>query len=206
MKDRRISEAVIRRLPKYYRQLELLEANEVERISSSELAQQMNLNASQVRQDLNCFGGFGQQGYGYHVKSLYREIAKILGITRTYKIVIAGAGNIGHALSNYEGFKQKGFEVIALFDINEELAGTDINGTPIFHSSEMARFIQENEVDIGVIAARRRVSQEIADEMVSAGVKGIWNFVPTTVTAPVPVENVQLSESLFVLSYRINEQ
>lgn len=206
MKDRKVSEAVIRRLPKYYRQLELLLSKGVERISSSELAQQMGLNPSQVRQDLNCFGGFGQQGYGYPVQNLHKEIANILGLTRKYKLVIVGAGNIGQALCKYEGFAQAGFEVIALFDIKEGLVGQSIAGRPILHTDGLGEFIRENNVDIGVITARRRSAQQIADTMAQAGVRAIWNFVPVDVTAPVPVENIQLSDSMLVLSYRLNTQ
>ncbi len=204
MKERKVSEAVIRRLPRYYRQLELLSADHVERISSSELAQQMGLNPSQVRQDLNCFGGFGQQGYGYPVQNLHKEIANILGLTRNYRLIIVGAGNIGQALAKYEGFAQKGFEVIALFDIDEELIGQTINDKPILHADKMSSFIKENNVDIGIITARRRSAQEIADTMVGAGIRAIWNFVPVDVTASVPIENIQLSDSMFVLSYRLN--
>jgi len=206
MKERKVSEAVIRRLPRYYRQLELLNGKGVDRISSSELAQQMGLNPSQVRQDLNCFGGFGQQGYGYPVQNLHKEIANILGLTRSYKLVIAGAGNIGQALCKYEGFAQKGFEVIALFDINEALIGQTIAGRPILHVDQMSGFIRENSVDIGIISARRRSAQQIADTMVEAGIRAIWNFVPVDVTVSVPIENIQLSDSMFVLSYRLNAQ
>ncbi len=204
MKERRVSEAVIRRLPRYYRQLELLASKNVERISSSELAQQMGLNPSQVRQDLNCFGGFGQQGYGYPVQNLHKEIAAILGLTRTYRMVIAGAGNIGQALCNYEGFANRGFEVIALFDIDENLIGKTVSGKPILHVDQLSDFIRKNNVDIGIISARRRAAQPIADTMVEAGIRGIWNFVPIDVTASVPLENIQLSDSMFVLSYRLN--
>lgn len=204
MKERKVSEAVIRRLPRYYRQLELLNAENVERISSSELAQQMGLNPSQVRQDLNCFGGFGQQGYGYPVQNLHKEIASILGLTRNYRLVIVGAGNIGQALAKYEGFAQKGFEVIALFDVDEALIGQTINEKPILPVEQLSDFIKENNVDIGIITARRRSAQEIADIMVSAGIRAIWNFVPMDVTASVPIENIQLSDSMFVLSYRLN--
>ncbi len=204
MKERKVSEAVIRRLPRYYRQLELLNAENVERISSSELAQQMGLNPSQVRQDLNCFGGFGQQGYGYPVQNLHKEIANILGLTRNYRLVIVGAGNIGQALAKYEGFAQKGFEVIALFDVDEALIGQTINEKPILPVEQLSDFIKENNVDIGIITARRRSAQEIADIMVSAGIRAIWNFVPMDVTASVPIENIQLSDSMFVLSYRLN--
>ena len=204
MKERKVSEAVIRRLPRYYRQLELLKAENMERISSSELAQQMGLNPSQVRQDLNCFGGFGQQGYGYPVQNLHKEIASILGLTRTYRLIVVGAGNIGQALAKYEGFAQKGFEVIALFDVDEALIGQTINEKPILPAEHMSDFIRENNVDIGIITARRRSAQEIADTMVDAGIRAIWNFVPMDVTASVPIENIQLSDSMFVLSYRLN--
>ncbi len=204
MKERKVSEAVIRRLPRYYRQLELLKAENMERISSSELAQQMGLNPSQVRQDLNCFGGFGQQGYGYPVQNLHKEIASILGLTRTYRLIVVGAGNIGQALAKYEGFAQKGFEVIALFDVDEALIGQTINEKPILPAEQMSDFIRENNVDIGIITARRRSAQEIADTMVDAGIRAIWNFVPMDVTASVPIENIQLSDSMFVLSYRLN--
>ncbi len=204
MKERKVSEAVIRRLPRYYRQLELLKAENMERISSSELAQQMGLNPSQVRQDLNCFGGFGQQGYGYPVQNLHKEIATILGLTRTYRLIVVGAGNIGQALAKYEGFAQKGFEVIALFDVDEALIGQTINEKPILPAEQMSDFIRENNVDIGIITARRRSAQEIADTMVDAGIRAIWNFVPMDVTASVPIENIQLSDSMFVLSYRLN--
>lgn len=204
MKERKVSEAVIRRLPRYYRQLELLKAENMERISSSELAQRMGLNPSQVRQDLNCFGGFGQQGYGYPVQNLHKEIANILGLTRTYRLIVVGAGNIGQALAKYEGFAQKGFEVIALFDVDEALIGQTINEKPILPAEQMSDFIRENNVDIGIITARRRSAQEIADTMVDAGIRAIWNFVPIDVTASVPIENIQLSDSMFVLSYRLN--
>ncbi|MDL2257731.1 redox-sensing transcriptional repressor Rex [Eubacteriales bacterium OttesenSCG-928-K08] len=206
MNGRKVSEAVVRRLPRYYRRLELLKRKGVERISSSELAQQMNLNPSQVRQDLNCFGGFGQQGYGYHVSTLFDEIANILGLTQQYKLVIVGAGNIGQALVQYEGFRQQGFMVVALFDVNEKIVGSEIAGLPVLHVDELKQFIEENNVDIGIIAARRSAAQDIADTMADAGIRGIWNFVPTDVTADVPLENVHLSDSMLVLSYRLNEQ
>ena len=206
LKERRVSEAVIRRLPRYYRQLELISAKGIERISSSELAQQLGLNPSQLRQDLNCFGGFGQQGYGYSVHNLLKEIANILGLTRSYKLVIVGAGNIGQALCKYEGFTQQGFEVIALFDIKESLIGQTIAGRPILHVNHLGDFIRGNNVDIGIITARRSSAQQIADTMVEAGIYAIWNFVPADVASPVPVENVQLSDSMLVLSYRLNER
>ncbi|MDR1619889.1 MAG: redox-sensing transcriptional repressor Rex [Clostridiales bacterium] len=205
MKSQNVSEAVVRRLPRYYRHLETLANNNVERVSSSELAEQLSLTPSQVRQDFNCFGGFGQQGYGYPVKKLYEEIGLILGLAQKFKMIIAGAGNIGRALCNHEGFHNKGFEVQALFDINENLIGQKINGKPVLPIGEMGRYIKENAIDIGVIAARRTVAQSLADEMVAAGIKAIWNFVPTDINAPVPLENVQLIDSMLVLSYRVTQ-
>ena len=200
---KRVSEAVIRRLPRYYRHLTMLETQGVERISSERLARQMNLNASQVRQDFNCFGGFGQQGYGYNVSNLTGEIKRIMGIDRKHTIIIVGSGNIGHALTNFPGFAETGFEVKALFDVNEDLIGTEIKGHPVLDVKDMDEYIRENQIDIGVIAARRSAAQEIADRMCAAGIRGIWNFVPLDITTSVPIENVHLSESLSTLSYKI---
>ena len=198
MSFKRVSEAVIRRIPRYYRHLVMLESQGVERISSERLAKQMNLNASQVRQDFNCFGGFGQQGYGYNVSTLISEIKKIMAIDRKHSIIIVGAGNIGHALTNFPGFNESGFEVKALFDINKELIGSSVNGRPVLDIKDMDEYIRHNSIDIGVIAA-----QEIADRMCAAGIRGIWNFVPVDLTTSVPIENVHLSESLSTLSYKI---
>ncbi|MCE5234630.1 MAG: redox-sensing transcriptional repressor Rex [Clostridiaceae bacterium] len=203
MQTERVSEAVIRRLPRYYRHLLQLKANGVERISSGSLAQQMRLNASQVRQDFNCFGGFGQQGYGYRVDTLLMEIKNILSLNGRHKVVIVGAGNIGQALAHFEGFEKDGFAVTALFDIDERLVGRDINGKPVLHIDELEGYIRENGADIGVIAARRSAAQEIADRMAAAGVAGIWNFAPVDVVAPVPVEQVHMSDSIICLSYKI---
>lgn len=200
---KRVSEAVIRRLPRYYRHLTMLETQGVERISSERLARQMNLNASQVRQDFNCFGGFGQQGYGYNVSNLTGEIKRIMGIDRKHTIIIVGAGNIGHVLTNFPGFAETGFEVKALFDVNEDLIGTEIKGHPVLDVKDMDEYIRENQIDIGVIAARRSAAQEIANRMCAAGIRGIWNFVPLDITTSVPIENVHLSESLSTLSYKI---
>lgn len=201
---KKVSEAVIRRLPRYYRHLVILENQGVERISSEKLAQQMHLNASQVRQDFNCFGGFGQQGYGYNIRSLLCEIRSILSINREQKLVIAGAGNIGRALTNFAGFEETGFIVSALFDVDPAVIGTAVNGKPVLDLARMEDYIRENDIDIGVIAARRSVAQEIADSMVRAGIKGIWNFVPADLTTSVPTENVHLSDSICTLSYKIS--
>ena len=203
MSFKRVSEAVIRRIPRYYRHLVMLESQGVERISSERLAKQMNLNASQVRQDFNCFGGFGQQGYGYNVSTLISEIKKIMAIDRKHSIIIVGAGNIGLALTNFLGFNESGIEVKALFDINKELIGSSVNGRPVLDIEDMDEYIRQNSIDIGVIAARRTAAQEIADRMCAAGIRGIWNFVPVDLTPSVPIENVHLSESLSTLSYKI---
>jgi len=200
---KKVSEAVIRRLPRYYRHLVILENQGVERISSEKLAQQMHLNASQVRQDFNCFGGFGQQGYGYNIRSLLCEIRSILSINREQKLVIAGAGNIGRALTNFAGFEETGFIVSALFDVDPAVIGTAVNGKPVLDLARIEDYIRENDIDIGVIAARRSVAQEIADSMVRAGIKGIWNFVPADLTTSVPTENVHLSDSICALSYKM---
>ncbi len=204
MKAQKVPEAVIRRLPRYYRHLEMLNEKGIERISSGELAQQMSLNPSQVRQDLNCFGGFGQQGYGYAVKKLHQEIASILGLTHEYSVVIAGAGNIGRALCNYEGFQKKGFKIVAFFDIDPALIGQEIHGCPILPVDAMGDYIKEHAIDIGVIAARRSAAQNLADMMSAAGIQAIFNFVPIDINATVPLENVQLIDSMYVLSYRIS--
>ncbi|MEL7607870.1 MAG: redox-sensing transcriptional repressor Rex [Bacillota bacterium] len=204
MKSQRISEAVIRRLPRYYRHLMLLDEQGIERISSSELSERMSLNASQIRQDFNCFGGFGQQGYGYHVKSLLGEITNILTLNTTHSMVVAGAGNIGQALSNFDGFVQSGFLIKALFDVKPERIGTSINGKPVLNLDTMESFIMENNIEIGIIAARKSVAQGLVDRMLSAGVKAIWNFAPVDVKADVPIENVHLTDSLAVLAFKLN--
>ena len=199
-----VSDAVIRRLPGYYRHLRELESAGVEQISSQELGERMHLTPSQIRQDINCFGGFGQQGYGYNVNTLLAEIKNILAITHPYNAIIVGAGNIGTALANFDGFEQEGFIIKALFDVKEELLGTEIDGKPVYHIDEMERYVQENNITIGVIAARRSVAQEIADRMVASGIKGIWNFAPMDVTATVPVENIHMTDSLICLMYKMH--
>ena len=203
MEFRRVSEAVIRRMPRYYRQLQVLQAQGVERISSGKLAQMMRLNASQVRQDFNCFGGFGQQGYGYNVNTLLNEIKNILALNKNHKAVVAGAGNIGRALASFDNFEQHGFGITALFDVNDELVGTEVNGKPVLHISKLEEYVKENNIAVGIITARRSAAQELADRMVQAGVKGIWNFAPTDVTASVPVENIHMTDSLICLAYKM---
>lgn len=208
MQDNRISDAVIHRLPKYYRYLSELEAAGIERVSSSRMSSDLRFNASQIRRDLNCFGGFGQQGYGYQVVRLRQEIMKILGIGISYKAVVVGAGNIGQALMKYKHFSNEGYHIVAVFDADEQMIGRDIGGAKVLPISKMAQFLRENKVDIGIIAVPKGHAQRIADELVSLGVRGIWNFAPVDVQVRrgVSVENVHLSDTLYILSYHMREQ
>ena len=208
MEEREISQAVIRRLPRYYRYLgELLEDN-VERISSNELSRRMQVTASQIRQDLNNFGGFGQQGYGYNVKYLYTEIGKILGLDIDHNMIIIGAGNLGQALANYTSFERRGFIFKGIFDVNPRLSGVSIRGVPIRMMDELKDFINEHNIDIAVLTIPKAKAVEVAKLLVDNGVRAIWNFAHTDLDLPenVIVENVHLSESLMRLSYNLNRR
>jgi len=207
-RDNKVSITVIRRLPKYYRYLSDLLNKGINRISSQELSNMTGFTASQIRQDLNNFGGFGQQGYGYNVEELKNKLGKILGLDKIYKAVIAGAGNLGQAIANYRGFQDAGFEVLSLFDKNPKLIGIKIRDIEIRDIEEMESFIKENGVDIGIITVPKSSAQEIADIYVRSGIKGIWNFAPADIKVPddVIVENVHLNESLFALSYFMNNK
>ena len=203
--EKEISQAVIRRMPRYYRYLgEMLEEG-VERISSNELSSRMNVTASQIRQDLNNFGGFGQQGYGYNVKFLYEEIGKILGLNQKHNIIVVGAGNLGQALANYVTFEKLGFVIIALFDVNPALVGKEIRGIKIHMLDELEEFLKEHEVDIAALTMPKSKADAIANRLVDSGVHAIWNFahVDLELTEDVVVENVHLSDSLMQLSYNI---
>lgn len=204
----KVSMAVIRRLPKYYRYLEGLLKKDINRISSKELSRIMGLTASQIRQDLNCFGGFGQQGYGYNVAELHNEIAKILGLNKHYSSVIVGAGNLGQAIANYSNFQRQGFELKGMFDINPKLIGLRIRDVEIHDIDNIEGFVRENDIEIGIIAVPLENAQDIADKLVAGGVKGIWNFAPFDVKVPenVEIEHVHLSESLYTLTYLLNEK
>ncbi len=205
MERKEISKAVITRLPRYYRYLgELLEEG-VERISSNDLSIRMKVTASQIRQDLNNFGGFGQQGYGYNVKYLYTEIAKILGIDRQHNLIIIGSGNLGQAIANYANFERRGFIVKGMFDVNPRLIGLVVRGIEIRGVEELEKFIVEHEVQIAALTIPKTKAPEIADRLVKAGIKAIWNFAHVDLVVPddVVVENVHLSESLMRLSYRV---
>lgn len=206
MEEREISKAVIKRLPRYYRYLgELLESG-VERISSNDLSIRMNVTASQIRQDLNNFGGFGQQGYGYNVKFLYTEIGKILGLDEAHNIIIIGAGNLGQALANYASFEKRGFILKGLFDVNPRLEGMTIRGVEIRMLEDLSEFVVENDIDIAVLTIPKARAVEVAKHLVDNGVKAIWNFAHTDLHLPehIIVENVHLSESLMRLSYNLS--
>ena len=208
MEQRKISRAVISRLPRYYRYLgDLLEAG-VERISSSDLSKKMHVTASQLRQDLNNFGGFGQQGYGYNVKYLYTEIGKILGLDRSHNFIIIGAGNLGQALANYASFERSGFILKSLFDVNPRLEGVTIRGIPVRMVDELEDFLKNNDIEIAALTLPKSKAIEVADILVDNGVKGIWNFAHTDLSLPkdVVVENVHLSDTLMKLSYNLCQQ
>lgn len=208
MEDREISQAVIQRLPRYYRYLGDLLENEVERISSSDLSKKMNVTASQIRQDLNNFGGFGQQGYGYNVKYLHTEIGKILGLDEKHHFVIIGAGNLGQALANYSSFESGGFILTGIFDVNPDLKGATIRGIPIRMMDELKDFIKNNHIEIAVLTLPKAHAGEVADMLADTGIKGIWNFAHTDLKLPdsITVENVHLSDSLMRLSYNISRK
>ncbi len=174
------------------------------KVSSKELSERMGLNASQIRQDFNCFGGFGQQGYGYNVKTLREQMANILGLLNSYRAVLVGAGNIGRAIINYAGFKESGFNIIAAFDMNEEMIGSNINGVEVYNVSQLQDYILKNQIDIAIIATPKAKAQQIADTVMDAGIKSIWNFatVDLKLKEDVCVENVHLSDSLNVLLYK----
>ena len=208
MEQRKISRAVISRLPRYYRYLgDLLEAG-VERIPSSDLSKKMHVTASQIRQDLNNFGGFGQQGYGYNVKYLYTEIGKILGLDRCHNFIIIGAGNLGQALANYASFERSGFILKSLFDVNPRLEGVTIRGIPVRMVDELEDFLKNNDIEIAALTLPKSKAIEVADILVDNGVKGIWNFAHTDLSLPkdVVVENVHLSDTLMKLSYNLCQQ
>lgn len=206
MEEREISRAVIGRLPRYYRYLgELLDAG-VERISSNDLSKKMNVTASQIRQDLNNFGDFGQQGYGYNVKYLYTEIGKILGLNREHNMIIIGAGNLGQALANYASFEKSGFLLKGLFDVNPRLEGVSIRGIPVRMMDDLKNFLKHNDIEIAALTIPKSKAIEVADILVDSGIKAIWNFAHTDLNLPddVIVESVHLSDSLMKLSYNIS--
>jgi redox-sensing transcriptional repressor len=205
VEDKTISQAVVSRLPRYYRYLGDLKDNGIERISSQDLSKLMNVTASQIRQDFNNFGGFGQQGYGYNVEYLYNEIAKILGLNEKHNLIIVGAGNLGRALANYMNFERRGFIVQGIFDRDEDLYGTQIRDIPVQPMENIEGFVKENNIDIAVLTIPKDGAVKTADVLVKCKIKAIWNFAHVDLNVPddIVVENVHLSDSLMKLSYGI---
>lgn len=206
MKKENISDAVIRRLPRYYRHLTELYASGVVRISSHSLGQEMNITASQIRQDFSCFGEFGQQGYGYNVEELRAEIGRILGVDNNHHLIMIGVGNLGRALLRNFNFSQTGFTVDAAFDVDSPAIGSEINGVPVYSMDQLDEYVREHSVDVVVLTIPQSVAQEIADHIVELGIKGFWNFTNVELTSKEPdvkFENIHFADSLLTLSYRI---
>ena len=206
MKKENISDAVIRRLPRYYRQLTDLCNRGVVRISSHSLGQEMNITASQIRQDFSCFGEFGQQGYGYNVEELRAEIGHILGVDNNHHLVMIGVGNLGHALLQNFPFSHTGFTVDAAFDVSPTVIGTSVNGVPIYSMNDLDSFIREHSVDVVVLTIPQSVAQDTANRLIDLGVRGVWNFTNVELSSPSPdvkFENIHFADSLLTLSYRI---
>ena len=205
MEVRGISQAVIGRLPRYFRYLGELKDAGIERISSQELSQLMKVTASQIRQDFNNFGGFGQQGYGYNVEYLYNEIGKILGLDMTHHFIIIGAGNLGQAIGGYVNFERRGFIFSGMFDSNPEVVGKIVRGVPVRPMEELEEFVKNNNIDIAALAIPKTGAVEVAERLINVGVKAFWNFAHVDLNVPkgVQVENVHLSDSLMKLSYNI---
>lgn len=206
MENKEISQAVIGRLPRYFRYLGELKDEGIERISSQELSTIMKVTASQIRQDFNNFGGFGQQGYGYKVEYLYEEIGKILGMDKKHNLIIIGAGNLGQALANYMNFERRGFLFKGIFDNNPALFGKRIRDMEVRSMEEMEHFVKENDIDIAVLTIPKTSALAVARQLTDLGIKGIWNFAHLDLNLPerIQVENVHLSDSLMKLSYNIN--
>ena len=205
-KQTQVPSAVIKRLPRYHRYLGDLLADGKLRISSSELSKLMNVTASQIRQDLNCFGGFGQQGYGYNVKYLHAKISELLGVTQGYSAVIVGAGNLGRALAATRMFGRRGVARLAMFDVDESIIGTEIYGIKVYSADSLYDFCKNEKVDIGVLTVPKEAAYDVTEKMVRAGVKGIWNFANMELKVDdesVIVENRHLGDSLMTLCYEI---
>lgn len=202
---RGISETVIRRMPVYHRYLKELIDTGIERVSSKELSQITGFSASQIRQDLNNFGGFGQQGYGYNTLALKEQVDKILGIDRSYKSIVIGAGRLGQAIARYNGFRDSGFNVTSLFDIKDDIE--DISGIKVRNMKDLEKYIKDEKVDVAIITVPKESLEDVANRVINAGVKGIWNFAPYDLKGPqgVIVENIRLNDSLLTLSYFMKE-
>ena len=206
LRKENISDAVIRRLPRYYRQLSDLRARGIVRISSRSLGREMGITASQIRQDFSCFGEFGQQGYGYHVEELYMEIGHILGVDQRHRLIIIGAGHLGHALLQNFPFSKTGFTVDAAFDVSPLVIGSVVNGVPVYDMEKLEEFLRRSPVDVVVLTVPRNVVEEIAGRLIHLGVRGFWNFTNLELTSSHPdvkFENIHFADSLLTLSYRI---
>lgn len=205
---KKVSIAVVRRLPRYYRYLSDLLKMDITRVSSKELSVRMGITASQIRQDLNCFGGFGQQGYGYNVEFLYNEIGNILGVNKTFNFIIIGAGNMGQALANYSNFAKRGFKLLGIFDVSPNLVGTEIKGVKVSHMDTLEEFSRQHKIDIAILSTPYEQTPAVADKVARLGIKGLWNFSPMDLKLnhDVIIENVHLSDSLMVLGYKLNDR
>lgn len=206
--NKKVSVEVVKRLPRYYRYLRDLADNGITRVSSQVLGEKMNITASQIRQDLNCFGGFGQQGYGYNVEALYNAIGEILGLNNGHKIIIVGAGHLGQALINFNSFEKRGFKIIGVFDVKENLIGQNLGGHTVLHMDSLDSFIKEKNPDIAVLCIPKTVANSVAQQLVSAGIKGLMNFCYVDIDVPddVCVENIHLLDTLMTLSYRLKNR
>ena len=203
-----VSIPVIKRLPRYHRYLEELKNMGIVRISSKELSQRMGLTASQIRQDLNCFGGFGQQGYGYNIEQLYNEIGAILGIDKKSKAIMIGAGNLGHAIATHLHFENRGFDLIGIFDNNPDVVGSSVGGRVVMDSATLDDFCKRENPVVAILCIPSEYAAENADKLVSLGIKGFWNFTQYDLVSRydgVAVENVHLGDSLMTLCYQINK-
>ena len=203
-----ISSAVIKRLPRYFRYLRELIRGRITRISSKELSERMNVTASQIRQDLNCFGGFGQQGYGYNVTNLYGKISTILGTDRSYTAIIVGVGNLGKALANNPLFEKRGVTITGLFDIDPEIIGTKIGGVTVSDFNSIEEFMQKNKADIAVLTVPKSVAGDVAEKLAKCGIRGFWNFSNMELTLEsynVRIENIHLGDTLMTLCYELTK-
>ena len=207
MPEKVVSQAVIKRLPRYYRYLGELLEKQVYKISSKSLSHKMGTTASQIRQDLNCFGGFGQQGYGYNVELLYKKIGAILGLDRGYKTIIIGAGHLGHALATRSNFEKRGFKMIGIFDSDPKKAGTEIGKMIVSDYKDLPKFVEEYKPDIAILTIPKTAVDRVAEDVINLGIKGIWNFSNGELKVPegFAVENVHLSDSLMTLSYKLTD-
>lgn len=208
MAKENVSLSVVRRLPRYHRFLKELLASGTVRISSGDLSAKMGLTASQIRQDLNCFGGFGQQGYGYNVKDLYEEIGKILGLDKRRKAVLLGAGNLGRAIALHMDFSSRGFELLAIFDSNPALVGMDVGGVTVSDCANLEAFCRMIRPDVAILCIPKEAARSLAGTLVDCGIRGFWNFSHYDMTLDYPgiaVENVHLGDSLSTLCFRVNE-